>query len=174
MIGANSWRRLGVSRLLAISGIWAGTAVIAASNDGPAWPAIFALFTTAAVVFGTLNRNAWVLGLGIAAPWLATGAAVAAHGHEVAWMVVIAFVTTLTLAHTRHPMLRGFMSVGWWAFVAVTVLVAGPDWSWLSLGALALASFRLGGGFRFTRGFEWDLWQNDRGSRSSLAGSDDG
>jgi hypothetical protein len=66
------------------------------------------------------------------------------------------------------------MAIGWWIFVGTTVLAAGPDWAWLSLGALVLAWFPLGGGFRFFRGFEWDLWQNDRGTRSSMAGSNDG
>lgn len=175
MIGANAWRRLGLSRLLAIIGIWAGTAIIAAVDDGRSWPALFALFTTATVVFGGLGRNAWLQGLAIAAPWLATSAAVGTQGGDVAWMVVVAFFSTIAIANTRRKLLRSVLALVWWNLTGLAVVVGGGDWAWLAFGALVLAWFPLGGGgFRFARGFEWDLWHNDRGHGSSIAGSNNG
>ncbi|MGE3073598.1 MAG: hypothetical protein AB7N24_05855 [Dehalococcoidia bacterium] len=174
LIGANAWRRLGLSRLVAITGIWAGTAVIAAVDDAAAWPALFALFTTAAVVFGSMRKNAWLLGLAIAAPWLAAAAAVGAQGGGVAWMVVIAFCCTIALANTRKQLLRGVPALAWWNLTGVAVVLGGPAWAPLAFGALILAWFPIGSGPWFTRGFEWDLWQNDRGPRSSTTGSNNG
>ena len=171
MIGANAWRRLGIGRLIAITGIWAGTAVIAAVDDGRAWPAVFAMFTTAAVVFGTMRRDAWLVGLAIAAPWLATGAAVGAQGGEPAWMVVIAFCTTFVLANTRKQLARGLPTIAWWSLTGAAVVALGTEWAWLAFGALLFAWFPMGGRSWSGRGFEWDLWQEDRGPKSPAAGA---
>ncbi|MGE0599177.1 MAG: hypothetical protein AB7J35_07975 [Dehalococcoidia bacterium] len=174
LISANSWRRLGLSRLIAITGIWAGTAIIAAVDDGRSWPALFAMFTTAVVVFGSMRMSAWLLGLAIAAPWLATAAAVGAQGGEVAWMVVVAFCSTLALANTRKQFLRGVPALAWWNITGLAVVLGGPDWAPLAFGALILAWFPIGTGPWFMRGFEWDLWQHDRGPHSSTTGSNNG
>ena len=70
-IGISSWRRLGLSRVIAIAGIWAGTALATVESDG--WIAIFAFLATATAVHSIMQRTAILNGVAIATAWLVVG-----------------------------------------------------------------------------------------------------
>lgn len=161
-VGASAWRRLGLSRLIAITGTWAGVALVAGVDDGAAWPSIFGFLTTGAVVYSTMRRDAWILGAGVAAAWLATGVAVAFEGSDAAWMCVFAFLTAGALSNSNRELGRGLAAMVWWGAAAGIVLLFGAGWAWLSVIAFILTASSIGfGGFDFPRGLEWDLFDRD-------------
>lgn len=113
-IGVSAWRRLGLSRLIAIAGTWAGTAVAIAADSANAWVAIFAFLTTAVVVYSIMRRDAVASGLGIAAAWLVVGGVLFANDDPGgAWINVFAFLTAAAIANNRLSN-RGLGSILWW------------------------------------------------------------
>lgn len=161
-VGLSAWRRLGISRLVAISGIWAGVCVAAASSGDAAWVSIFAFLSTAAVVYSTMKREAWVLGVGIAVPWLVTGVVTAAAGPGASWMCVFAFLTSGGVANSHNEVRRGVASIAWWGAAGLIVIAFGAGWAWLSVIAFLLTTAAIGfGDFSFPRSLEWDLWDRD-------------
>ena len=161
-VGVSAWRRLGISRLIAISGTWAGAAFAAGTTGEAAWTSIFAFLSTGAVVFSTMKRDAWMLGLGIAVAWLAMGLSVAGHGEDASWMCVFSFLTAGAVSNSHHPFSRGVAAVVWWGLAGALVMLFGAGLAWLSVIAFLLTSLSLGfGGFDFPRGLEWDLWDRD-------------
>ena len=161
-VGASAWRRLGVSRLIAIMGIWAGLAVAVGYHESAAWISVFAFLSTGAVVYSGMRRDAAVLGLGIAAPWIVSGAIVAHNGESVAWAAVFAFLTAGGLANSRGNVARGVASIIWWGAAGAVIVIAGDGWTWLCVPAFILAEASVGfGDFHFPRGIEWDFFDRD-------------
>ena len=166
-VGVSAWRRLGISRLAAITGTWAGVALAAGTESEAAWVSIFAFLTTGAVVYSTMKKDALVLGVGIAAAWLAVGVAVAAQSQEAAWMGIFAFLTAGAIANSGGNIARGGSAVLWWGIAGAIVVIAGSGWAWLCIPAFILTSASIGfSDFHFPTRLEWDLFDrdDDRGS----------
>lgn len=160
-IGVSAWRRLGLSRLIAISGTWFGTAFMVGSDESAAWAAVMAFLATAAIVYSTMRRDAWLAGLGIAGAWVMTGAVVAANGGEGAWISVFAFLTAAVVANGRGSRVRGLATLLWWG-IAGLVMIAASGWYWLSVLAFLLSAMALGAGdLQFPTRLEWDLFERD-------------
>jgi hypothetical protein len=161
-IGASAWRRLGLSRVIAISGTWLGTAIAAGNNEGAAWVAVMAFLATAAVVYSTLRRDAVVAGIGIAVPWIFVGAVAAANDGDGAWIAVFAFLGAATVANAGgKSIVRGASAILWWGLAGLIMLVSG-GWFWLSVVAFLLTAISLGiSDFRLPTGLEWDLFDRD-------------
>jgi hypothetical protein len=161
-VGISAWRRLGMSRLVAIAGIWGGTA-IAVGVEGSGFPSIFAFLSTGAVVYSIMRRDALLIGLGMAAAWLVAGGVVAINGDEGAWITVFSFLTVGALANTRGNNLRGLSAILWWGIAGAIMVAVGGGWSYvLCIPAFLLTSASLGfGDFGFPRGLEWDLFDRD-------------
>lgn len=160
-VGVSAWRRLGVSRLVAISGVWAGMALGMAPHEGAWWTSVFAFLSTGAIVYSVMRRDDVYVGLGIAAAWLAMG--VATYKFDgAAWMCVFAFLTTGALANTRGNAARGLSAILWWGIAAAIVVIGGNGWAWLSVPAFILTSASVGfGDFHLPRGLEWDIFEHD-------------
>jgi len=160
-VGASAWRRLGLSRLIAICGIWAGTALIVGIADG-GFSAVFAFLATGAVVYSTMRRDGLLIGSGIAVTWLIVGLVVAVNG-EGEWISVFAFLTAGALANTRGNDARGISAILWWAIAGLVMLIADSGWAYvLAVPAFLLTAASLGfSDFRFPRGLEWDLFDGD-------------
>ncbi len=161
-VGASAWRRLGLSRLIAIAGIWGGTALAVAAGEG-GFSAIFAFLATGAVVYSAMRRDGVLIGAGIAVTWLVVGIVVAVHGNEGEWISVFAFLTTGALSNTRGNDARGVSTMLWWGIAGVVMLIADSGWAYvLSVPAFLLTAASLGfSDFRFPRGVEWDLFDRD-------------
>lgn len=161
-VGVSAWRKLGISRLAAITGAWVGVALAAGAESGASWASIFAFLTTGAVVYSTMRRDALVLGVGIAAAWLAVGIAVAAKGDGVTWMSIFAFLTAGAIANSGGGIARGGSAVLWWGITLAVVLIGGGGWAWLSILAFLLTSASVGfSDFHFPSRLEWDLFDRD-------------
>ena len=165
-IGASAWRRLGISRMVAIAGIWAGTALGAAYADAGLFLSIFAFLSTGAVVYSSMHRDALLNGIGAAAPWVVTGIVVAVNGDGGAWIAIFAFLTSSALAHTYRGEARGIAAVFWWGLAgAIMIIGGGGAWYWLCVPALILTETSLGiNEISLPRGIEWDIF--GRGSES--------
>ncbi|MCC7365434.1 MAG: hypothetical protein IT303_13795 [Dehalococcoidia bacterium] len=160
-IGVSAWRRLGISRVIAVAGTWSGTALAVANEPGATWIAIFAFLSTGAIVYSVLRRDAWLSGLGIAAPWLATGIAITANEGDGAWICVFAFLTTGAVANAGRSAYRGLAAILWWGIAGAIMVIAG-GWAWLAVPAFVLSGLSIGvGDFRLPRRFEWDLFDRD-------------
>ncbi len=158
MIGTSAGRSLGLSRLIAITGIWGGTAL--AVSEGEAWVSVFAFLATGAVVFSVMRRTALLNGLGIAVAWLATGAVVSGGDGDGAWISVFAFLTAASVANHRSES-RGIAAAAWWAFAGIVMVTAG-GWYWLAAIAWLLSTASLGfTGFTLPSRIEWDLFDRD-------------
>lgn len=158
-IGVSAWRRLGLSRVIAISGTWLGTAF--AVQEGEAWVSIFAFLATAAVVYSVMRRDALLLGLGIAVTWLMTGIVVAAHEGDGSWICVFAFLTSGAVANSLSRMSRGVAAAGWWGAAGILMLAA-DGWHWLAIVAFVLTAGSIGfGDFQVPRRIEWDFFERD-------------
>lgn len=159
-IGIGSWRKLGLSRLIAIAGTWAGAAIAIANAPGSAWVSVFAFLTTAVVVYSIMKRDAYLGGLGIAIAWLVTGAVIADTGEGV-WISVFAFLTAAAVANSFGRKTRGIAAaVAWLAAGAIMLSTGG--WFWLAVIAFFLSASSLGlDGVRIPRSFEWDLFDRD-------------
>jgi hypothetical protein len=109
-----------------------------------------------------MKRDAWQLGVGIAAAWLATGLCIAAEGPGVTWMSVFAFLTAGAVANSHNETARGVAATVWWTAAGVLVLLFGGGFAWLSVIAFVLTAASIGiGGFDFPKRLEWDLWDRD-------------
>jgi hypothetical protein len=160
-IGVSAWRRLGISRVVAIGGTWVGAAIAIGDNPGNAWLAIFAFLTTAVVVYSVLSRTAVITGAAIAVAWLATGVVAVDSDGDGAWICVFAFLTAAVLSNSRDDSPRGLLSMVWWG-IAAGVMVAADGWYWLAVFAFLFSAVSLGvGAFRLPRGIEWDLFGRD-------------
>lgn len=158
-VGASAWRRLGTSRLLAIAGIWLGTAIAVA--EGGTLASVFAFLATAAVVYSVMRRDALAIGGGIAVTWLMAGAVIAANGGDGAWISVFAFLTAAVVANSRGSAARGLAAMLWWSLAGIVTIVAG-GWYWLSVIAFVLSAASIGiSEFRIPRKIEWDLFERD-------------
>lgn len=158
-VGIGFWRRLGLSRVIAIAGIWAGTALIVGNGEAT-WPSVFAFLATSAVVYSMMKRDAYILGLGIAAVWLAT-ALIVVNQHDAARIAVFAFLTAATTASSRSRWSKGAAAMVWWG-IATAIILAADGVYWLAVIAWLLGSASLG--FRdwnFPRGIEWDILERD-------------
>lgn len=163
-VGVSAWRRLGISRLIAISGAWLGTAVAIAANEGTAWIAVFAFLTTAAVVYSRIRRDAWLGGLGIAVAWVLIGAATVAHDGDGAWVSVFAFLTAGAVANSGGGMVRGASAVLWWSLAGLLMLLVGGWTFLLAILAFLLTTASVGlSDFQVPRRIEWDLFDSDEG-----------
>lgn len=160
-VGVSAWRRLGLARLLAISGTWTGTA-LAVGFSGAGWVAIFAFVSTGAIVYSVMRRDGLLIGAGIAAAWLFSGIVIA-NNADGAWICIFAFLTTGALANTRSNDARGLSGILWWGIACAVMLAAGGGWTFvLAIPAFLLTSASLGfGDFRFPRRVEWDLFDRD-------------
>ncbi len=161
-VGISAWRRLGFSRVIAITGIWVGAA-LAAGIEGSGFPSIFAFLSTGAVVYSIMRRDALLLGMGMAAAWVAAGAVVAINGDEGAWITIFSFLTVGALANNRGNDLRGLSAILWWGLAAAVMVAVGGGWSYvLCIPAFLLTSASLGfSDWGFPRGLEWDLFDRD-------------
>jgi hypothetical protein len=161
-VGISAWRSLGLSRLIAITGVWVATMIGSLYAEAGLFMSIFAFLSTAAVVYSGLHRDATANGTGIAAAWLASGIVVAANGDDAAWISVFAFLTAGALANTRGRDGRGFGAVLWWGLAAAVMIIAGSGWEWLCVPAFLFTEFSLGfNEFNLPRGIEWDLFKRD-------------
>jgi len=165
-VGVSAWRRLGMSRLIAMSGTWGGTALAVGYSEA-GMTAIFAFLTTGAVVYSVMRRDALLIGAGVAAAWLVTGMVVAVNGEGGAWISVFAFLTAAALSNTRGNGARGLSAILWWGIAGGVMLAADGGWSYtLCIAAFVLTSASLGfGDFHFPRGLEWDLFERDDDSQ---------
>ena len=160
-VGISAWRRLGLSRLIAIAGMWSSVAIGMGGHTNNWWISIFAFLSTGAVVYSLMRRDDVMIGVGVAAAWLAVGIA-SAKFDGAAWMCIFAFLTTGALSNTRGDSARGLSAILWWGIVLGVVLVGGASWAWLSIPAFILTAASLGlGDFRFPRALEWDLFDRD-------------
>jgi len=160
-IGVRAWRRLGISRLIAIAGAWFGTSIAIAGDERAAWVAIFAFLTTAAVVDGTMRRDAWLSGAGIATAWVLLGIASITNNGEGAWVSVFAFLTAAAVAHSRRNG-RGASALLWWGIAGVLMILVG-GWAFaLSIPAFLLTWASVGlRDFQMPRRVDWDLMDRD-------------
>lgn len=157
-IGGSFWRSFGLSRLLAVAGIWAGAAV--ATSEGEGWVTVFAFLATGAAVHSVMGARAVLNGIGIAVPWLVLAAVSRDAGGEGSWICVFAFLTAATVANHRSEK-RGVAAVLWWG-AAGTVMVLADGWYALAIGAWLLSAASLGfRGFWLPRRIEWDLFDRD-------------
>ncbi|MGI8926910.1 MAG: hypothetical protein ACR2HN_09735 [Tepidiformaceae bacterium] len=160
-VGIGAWRRLGVSRVIAIAGAWAGAALASGSEPDAAWVTVFAFLTTGAVVYSIMRRDALGVGAGVAAAWLVTGLVVAAQDGGGAWIAVFAFLTAGSLANSRSLHIRGLTAVLWWG-IAGTIMLAADGWFWLAVIAFLLSAASFGfQDFHLPRRLEWDLFDRD-------------
>ncbi len=159
-VGVSAWRRLGISRLTALSGTWGATGWAIAAHEGNWWISIFAFLTTGAVVYSTMRRDALAAGAGIAVAWLACAAASQQH-EGAAWMAIFAFLTAGAIANTGGNV-RGLSAILWWTIAGAIVVAGGSGWAWTGIIAFVLTSASLGfSDFNFPRGLEWDLFDRD-------------
>ena len=154
-------RRLGLSRLIAISGIWAGTAIAIIETADATWVSVFAFLATGAVVHSFMRRDSYLGGLGIVVAWLVVGLAVSlADQDPPSWLCVFAFLTSGAVANSRGDR-RGLAATIWWGLAGL-IMVASDGWYWLGVIAFVLTVSSLGfGGFSFPRRLEWDLFDRD-------------
>ncbi|MEO9255715.1 MAG: hypothetical protein ABI305_09255 [Tepidiformaceae bacterium] len=160
-VGVSAWRRIGLARLLAISGTWFGTA-LAVGFSGAGWVAVFAFVSTGAIVYSVMRRDGLLIGAGIAAVWLFSGIVIA-NNADGAWICVFAFLTTAALANTRGNDSRGVSAILWWGIACAVMIAAGGGWTFvLAIAAFLLTTASLGfGDFGFPRRLEWDLFDRD-------------
>ena len=157
-IGISSWRRLGLSRVIAIAGIWAGTALATVESDG--WIAIFAFLATATAVNSIMQRTAILNGVAIATAWLVVGIVVNGADGDGSWISVFAFLTGASVANHRSES-RGAAAIGWW-ILAGAIMIATEGSHWLAVIAWFLSTMALGfHGFSLPRRIEWDLLDRD-------------
>jgi hypothetical protein len=155
------WRRLGLSRVVALAGIWIATGVGIATDGGNAWVSVFAFLSTGAVVYSMMSRSAIGNGASIAAVWGLVGAIMAAYGSEGSWISVFAFLTAAAVANSGGRYERGLAAAIWWA-IAGTLMLATGQLYWLSAFAFVLSVVPMGRSwFRLPRRFEWDLAAED-------------
>jgi hypothetical protein len=161
-VGIGFWRRLGLPRVIAIAGIWGGTALVV-GNDQGTWPALFAFFATCAVVYSLMRRDAYVLGLGIGFVWLAF-ALIVVDQQQAAWIAIFAFLTAATTASSRSTWAKGAAAMIWWS-IAAAIILAADGLYWLTVIAWLLGGASMG--FRdwnFPRRIEWDILDSDDSS----------
>jgi hypothetical protein len=117
-----------------------------------------------------MRKDAWMLGIGVSAAWLATGLSVLVQGEGTAWMCVFAFLTAGAVANSHNDIARGVAATIWWAAAGALILIFGDQLAWLSVIAFILTTTSLGfGGFSFPRGLEWDLFdRDDDGERAKI------
>ena len=158
-IGIGFWRRLGLAKLVAVVGIWAGTALIIANGEA-VWPSVMAFLATAALVHARHDRNTVILGLAFAAVWLLT-AYIVIDQHAGAAISVFAALTVGTLAGNRSRWARGLTVLVWWGAAGVVIL-ATNDHYWLAAVAWLLSIAPLGiPNWNLPRRIEWDFGERD-------------
>jgi len=174
-IGVSAWRRLGLSRLVAISGTWLGTAIAISSDESAAWVAVMAFLATGAIVYSTMRREAWVAGLGIAVAWVMVGTVASANDGEGAWISVPAFLTAGAVANAAGSgVTRGLATILWWGIAGLVMLSAG-GWYWLAIIAFLLSAASLGiSDFQLPPRLEWDLFDRDEDDRAGDEGTETG
>lgn len=160
-VGVGMWRRLGISRLIAITGTWVGAAWAISVEPDTGWITVFAFLTTGAIVYSLMRRDAIGLGAGIAFVWVMVALVIDANKGDGAWISVFAFLTAGSLSNSRSRHMKGMTAILWWGIAAV-IMLAADGWY-----ALAVAAFLLTAGsfgfrdFRFPRSIEWDLRERD-------------
>ena len=110
MAAISAWRRLGLSRLIAVTAIWLGTAVAVAANSDNAWISIFAFAATGATVYSIMKRDAFLNSIGIGVAWIMTGLVAADAESGAAWICVFAFLTTMSVAISFRRHTRGIIA----------------------------------------------------------------
>ena len=166
-VGIGMWRRLGLSRLVAITAIWVATALVVAEHESAAWISVFSFLATGAVVYSMMARTALLLGVGIAASWAITAAAILVADGEGAYIAIFAFLTAATVANSWRGESRGVAAIVWWG-IAGAIMIPTEGWFWLSAIAWILSMASIGiwrGGFAFPHRFEWDLFERDDDGR---------
>lgn len=164
-VGLSAWRRLGLSRVIAISAIWGGTALAVAGSSDNWWMGFFAFSATGATVYSFMKGHDLLAGLGVAVAWLVAGYIGFDESGGTQWMAIPAFLTTLAVANSLGRSNRAVIAAVAWA-VAGVIMIAAGGYYWLSfIAALAaLTTFGLGG-FTMPRKFEWDLFDRGQGGR---------
>jgi hypothetical protein len=164
-VGVSAWRRLGLSRLIAIAGVWGGTALAVGYSEA-GWVSIFAFVSTGAIVYSVMRRDGLLIGAGIAAAWVFSGIVIA-NNDSGAWICIFACLTAGALANTRGNDARGLSAILWWGIACAVMLAADGGWTYiLAIPAFLLTTASLGfSDFRLPRGVEWDLF--DRGDDDS-------
>ena len=140
-VGIGFWRRIGLSRLIAVAGVWGGTALIVGNGEAT-WPSVFAFLATAVIIYSLMRRDAYTLGIGIAVVWLAS-ALIIVDQHDAAWISIFAFLTAMTTAGSRSRWAKGLAAIVWWG-LATIIILATDGWYWLTVIAWLLASASLG------------------------------
>ncbi len=166
-IGVSAWRRLGISRLIAISGVWLATALAVAGSSDNWWMASFAFLSTAAIVYSIMKRDAYLGGAGIALAWLVTGVIAMSQDGDTAWMSIFAFLTAAAVANAFGTSRRALIATVAWAIAGVLMFALdGSYWIALIATLFSITSFGLGG-FNMPRKFEWDLFDRDTKERTN-------
>lgn len=167
-VGIGAWRRLGISRLLGIAGIWGGAAWASGAEADNAWITIFAFLSTGAVVYSIMRRDAIGGGAGVAFTWLMCSLVMVANdsGGDGSWIFVFAFLTAASLANSRSQHVKGLTAVLWWGIAGI-VMIATDGWYWLAVPAFLLSAASFGiRDLRLPRGVEWDLFERDDDRRT--------
>jgi hypothetical protein len=162
-VGVGMWRRLGLSRLVAVTAVWVSTALVVAEHTDAGWIAVFAFLATGAIVYSMMARTALLLGLGIAVARGVMAATVLVADGDGAYISIFAFLTAATVANSWHGENRGIAAIVWWG-IAGAIMISTEDWFWLSVPAWLLTAASIGiarGGFNLPRRFEWDLFERD-------------
>jgi hypothetical protein len=164
-VGVSAWRRLGISRLIAISGAWLATALAVGGSSDNWWMGAFAFFSTGAIVYSIMKRDAYLGGIAIAVAWLVTGIIAMDEGGGTAWMSIFAFLTSAVVANAFGKSNRALIAAVAWAIAGVLMLALdGSYWIALIATLASITSFGLGG-FNMPRKFEWDLFDRDGNER---------
>ncbi|MBI5948458.1 MAG: hypothetical protein HY875_09990 [Chloroflexi bacterium] len=160
-VGVGMWRRLGVSRLIAITGTWVTTAWAVGAEPDTGWITVFAFLTTGAIVYSLMRRDAIGLGAGIAFTWLIVALVILDNEGDGAWIAVFAFLTAGSLSNSRSRHMKGLTAILWWGIAGV-IMLATDGWFWLAVPAFIFTSASFGfRDFSFPRRIEWDLRERD-------------
>jgi hypothetical protein len=161
-IGVSAWRRLGLSRVIAIAGIWGGVAAGIIGDADNTWASVFGFLATGAVVYSGMRRNAYLTGAAIALAWAVVGAAGWRSEGDATWICVFAFLTAGAVANGGGGIARGLSMLVWWG-AAGAIMLSLDGWYWLAVIAFILSATSIGfSDFSFPRKFEWDLFDRDK------------
>ncbi len=160
-VGIGMWRRLGTSRLIAITGTWVGAAWATGAEPDTGWITVFAFLTTGAVVYSLMRRDALGLGAGIAFVWMMVALVIDGNKGDGAWIAVFAFLTAGSLSNSGSRHMKGMTAILWWGIAGIVMLASG-GWYWLAVPAFILTSASFGfRDFSFPRHIEWALRERD-------------
>jgi len=158
-IGIGFWRRLGLSRLVAITGIWAGTVLVVGSGEA-AWPSVLAFFATAVIAHAPGGRAIFLLDLAAAFVWL-IAAFVVVDQHDGSYVLVFAALTVWSLVGGHPERASGAVTILWWALAASIILVADGFYRLSVLAWILSASSFDRATWRLPRKVEWDIFDHD-------------